>query len=130
MTGQQRDLPVLTHTFPTRRASELLSVDRARCGGSYGTTGTVDRRGGQADAPASGSPKRPEPCEHVRVLQARELAIEVGGSVILDGVSFTIRARDKVGLVGRNGAGKTSLLKVLGGADSPFAGVEIGRAHE
>ncbi|HEY9556589.1 MAG TPA: ABC-F family ATP-binding cassette domain-containing protein, partial [Acidimicrobiales bacterium] len=57
------------------------------------------------------------------MLQARELAIEVGGSVILDGVSFTIRARDKVGLVGRNGAGKTSLLKVLGGADSPFAGV-------
>jgi ATPase subunit of ABC transporter with duplicated ATPase domains len=57
------------------------------------------------------------------VLQARELAIEVGGSVILEGASFSIRARDKVGLVGRNGAGKTSLLKVLGGASDPFAGV-------
>jgi ATPase subunit of ABC transporter with duplicated ATPase domains len=57
------------------------------------------------------------------VLQARELAIEVGGSVILEGASFTIRARDKVGLVGRNGAGKTSLLKVLGGAEAPYAGV-------
>jgi ATPase subunit of ABC transporter with duplicated ATPase domains len=57
------------------------------------------------------------------VLQVRELAIEVGGSVILEGASFSIRARDKVGLVGRNGAGKTSLLKVLGGADVPFAGV-------
>ncbi len=41
----------------------------------------------------------------------------------MDGVSFSIRARDKVGLVGRNGAGKTSLLKVLGGASDPFAGV-------
>ena len=49
--------------------------------------------------------------------------MEVGGSVIMDGVSFSIRARDKVGLVGRNGAGKTSLLKVLGGAADPFAGV-------
>jgi ATPase subunit of ABC transporter with duplicated ATPase domains len=49
--------------------------------------------------------------------------VEVGGSVIMDGVSFSIRARDKVGLVGRNGAGKTSLLKVLGGAADPFAGV-------
>ena len=57
------------------------------------------------------------------MLQARELAVEVGGSVILEGASFSIRARDKVGLVGRNGAGKTSLLKVLGGAADPFAGV-------
>lgn len=57
------------------------------------------------------------------MLQVRDLAIEVGGSVILDGVSFTIRARDKVGLVGRNGAGKTSMLKVLGGAADPYSGV-------
>ena len=57
------------------------------------------------------------------MLQVRELAVEVGGSVILEGASFTIRARDKVGLVGRNGAGKTSLLKVLGGAEAPYAGV-------
>jgi ATPase subunit of ABC transporter with duplicated ATPase domains len=57
------------------------------------------------------------------VLQVRELAVEVGGSVLLEGASFTIRARDKVGLVGRNGAGKTSLFKVLGGAADPHAGV-------
>jgi ATPase subunit of ABC transporter with duplicated ATPase domains len=57
------------------------------------------------------------------VLQVRELAVEVGGAVLLEGASFTIRARDKVGLVGRNGAGKTSLLKVLGGAEEPRAGV-------
>ncbi len=62
-------------------------------------------------------------CDHGEVLQVRELAVEVGGSVIMDGVSFSIRARDKVGLVGRNGAGKTSLLKVLGGVSDPFAGV-------
>ena len=57
------------------------------------------------------------------MLQVRELAVEVGGNVILDGASFSIRARDKVGLVGRNGAGKTSLLKVLGGAADAYAGV-------
>jgi ATPase subunit of ABC transporter with duplicated ATPase domains len=33
-----------------------------------------------------------------------------------------VRAGDKVGLVGRNGAGKTSLLKVLGGLDEPAGG--------
>ena len=32
---------------------------------------------------------------------------------------FTVRAGDKVGLVGRNGAGKTTLLKVLGGDARP-----------
>ena len=55
------------------------------------------------------------------MLQVRELAVEVGGSLVLEGASFTVRARDKVGLVGRNGAGKTSLLKVLGGSAEPFA---------
>ena len=59
----------------------------------------------------------------VAVLQVRELAVEVGGTLILEGASFSIRARDKVGLVGRNGAGKTSLLKVLGGAADPAPGV-------
>jgi ATPase subunit of ABC transporter with duplicated ATPase domains len=57
------------------------------------------------------------------VLQVRGLAVEVAGTVLMDEVSFTVRARDKVGLVGRNGAGKTSLLKVLGGGERAKAGV-------
>jgi len=55
------------------------------------------------------------------VLQARELSVEVGGRLTLVEASFTVRAGEKVGLVGRNGAGKTSLLKVLGG-EAPAAG--------
>jgi ATPase subunit of ABC transporter with duplicated ATPase domains len=57
------------------------------------------------------------------VLQVRDVRVEVGGVTLVDGVSFTVRARDKFGLVGRNGAGKTSLLKVLGGANDPARGV-------
>jgi ATPase subunit of ABC transporter with duplicated ATPase domains len=56
------------------------------------------------------------------VLAVRNLAVEVGGSLVVEGAAFTIRAGDTVGLVGRNGAGKTSLLKVLGGMASPKAG--------
>ncbi len=41
--------------------------------------------------------------------------MEAGGRLILTDASFQLRAGDKVGLVGRNGAGKTSLLKVLAG---------------
>jgi ATPase subunit of ABC transporter with duplicated ATPase domains len=57
------------------------------------------------------------------VLQVRGLAVEVAGRRLVEDVSFTIRAREKVGLVGRNGAGKTSLLRVIGGAAAPYAGV-------
>jgi ATPase subunit of ABC transporter with duplicated ATPase domains len=47
------------------------------------------------------------------VLQARGVSVEVGGRLTLVDASFTVRAGDTVGLVGRNGAGKTSLLRVL-----------------
>ncbi len=57
------------------------------------------------------------------MLAVRGLSVEVGGTLVVEGASFTVRARDKVGLVGRNGAGKTSLLRVLGGVAPPFAGV-------
>ena len=48
--------------------------------------------------------------------------MEVGGRLIVDRVSFSVMPRDKVGLVGRNGAGKTSLFKVLGGAAEAVQG--------
>ena len=40
----------------------------------------------------------------------------------LDDLSFTIHEGDAVGLIGHNGAGKTSLLRVLGGIYRPTAG--------
>jgi ATPase subunit of ABC transporter with duplicated ATPase domains len=56
------------------------------------------------------------------VLEARALSVEVGGRLTVEEASFSVRAGDKVGLVGRNGAGKTSLLKVLAGELPPFDG--------
>ena len=50
------------------------------------------------------------------------LSVEVGGRLVVEDASFTIMPRDKVGLVGRNGAGKTSLFRVLGGENEPAAG--------
>ena len=55
-------------------------------------------------------------------LDVRELSVEVGGKTVVSDLSFTLRAGDKMGVVGRNGAGKTSLLKVLGGEDLPLHG--------
>ena len=55
-------------------------------------------------------------------LDVRDLSVEVGGKTVVSDLSFSLRAGDKMGVVGRNGAGKTSLLKVLGGEDLPLRG--------
>ena len=56
------------------------------------------------------------------MIQVRELAVEVGGKTLAEGIGFDVRAKDKVGLVGRNGAGKTSLFKTIGGGLPPKSG--------
>jgi ATPase subunit of ABC transporter with duplicated ATPase domains len=56
------------------------------------------------------------------LLEARDLAVEAGGTTILEGLSLSLRSADKVGVVGRNGAGKTSLLQVLAGEAAPLGG--------
>ena len=59
------------------------------------------------------------------MLQARALSVEVGGRLVVDEATFAVRAGDKVGLVGRNGAGKTSMLKVLAGEAPPAGGTAL-----
>ena len=58
-------------------------------------------------------------------LEVRELTVEVAGRAVVRDASFSVRAADKVGLVGRNGAGKTSLLRVLAGESPAAAGVAL-----
>src|SRR5919199_5333740 len=58
------------------------------------------------------------------MLSVESLAVEVAGQPVLHDAGFTLSAGDKVGLVGRNGAGKTSLLRVLAG-EEPAAGGRV-----
>ena len=44
------------------------------------------------------------------------------GKWVLKGVSFTIPPKTNVGLVGRNGAGKSTMLRLIGGVDQPTRG--------
>jgi len=60
-------------------------------------------------------------------LEAHDLTVEVGGRPVVEGLDLTLRDGDKVGVVGRNGAGKTSTLKVLAGEDPPSGGEVIRR---
>lgn len=56
------------------------------------------------------------------MLQVQNLTVEVGGKEVVRSATFTVMARDKVGIVGRNGAGKTSMFRVLGGEAEPAGG--------
>jgi len=56
------------------------------------------------------------------IIEARELHSYYGASHILHGVNFTVRAGEAVGLMGRNGMGKTTLLRTLLGHLPPRRG--------
>jgi len=45
-----------------------------------------------------------------------------GPEPVLDGVTFQVRAGERIGLVGPNGSGKTTLLRILAGRDEADAG--------
>jgi ABC transport system ATP-binding/permease protein len=50
------------------------------------------------------------------VLEAEDVAVELGGRRLLDRVTWRLGPGDRVGIVGVNGSGKTTLLKALTGA--------------
>jgi len=56
------------------------------------------------------------------IVEARELHSYYGASHILHGVNFSVRAGEAVGLMGRNGMGKTTLIRTLLGHLPPRRG--------
>ena len=56
------------------------------------------------------------------LLTAEHLEKNYGGKQLLDDVTLYLNAGDKVGLIGINGTGKSTLLKVLSGVESPDSG--------
>lgn len=60
------------------------------------------------------------------LLSASALDLAYGYQKLLEGATLAIEAGEKVGLVGRNGCGKTSMLKILAGHERPDGG-EISR---
>ena len=56
------------------------------------------------------------------VVIASNLRKELAGSVLFDGVSFSVERRDRVALSGPNGAGKTTLLRILAGETERHGG--------
>ena len=60
--------------------------------------------------------------ETEEVLKVRDITKSYDGREILHDVSFNIRNRERVALLGANGAGKTTMLKILLGEEAPDSG--------
>ena len=53
---------------------------------------------------------------------AQDISLAYGKKVLFDEDNFTLGPRDRVGLVGANGTGKSSLMKIIAGAAQPDGG--------
>jgi len=62
------------------------------------------------------------------LLNLRDVSLRLGNTVLLDKASFTIERGERVCLIGRNGQGKSTLLKLIAGEQKPDDG-EIIRAQ-
>lgn len=56
------------------------------------------------------------------MISVEGLKVEFGVKPLFQDVSFVINSRDRIALVGKNGAGKSTMLKILSGLQRPTAG--------
>src|SRR5437588_4017258 len=56
------------------------------------------------------------------MLQVNNISLAYGARLVLDNVSFTVAPGEKAGLIGVNGAGKSSLLKIIAGVQETDSG--------
>lgn len=56
------------------------------------------------------------------MLIVESLKVEFGGRTLFDNINFIINAKDRIALVGKNGAGKSTMLKILAGVNKSYQG--------
>lgn len=57
------------------------------------------------------------------MISIQNLSVEFNSTALFSGVNFVINKRDKIALVGKNGAGKSTMLKIIAGLQKPTGGV-------
>jgi len=56
------------------------------------------------------------------VISIEGLTVEFGGRPLFDDISFVVNKKDRIALVGKNGAGKSTMLKIFAGLQEPTKG--------
>ena len=57
------------------------------------------------------------------MISVENLAVEFGATPLFQRVSYVINDKDRIALVGKNGAGKSTMLKIIAGMQQPTSGV-------
>ena len=57
------------------------------------------------------------------MISVEVLKVEFNATALFEDVSYVINKKDRIALVGKNGAGKSTMLKILAGLQQPTAGV-------
>lgn len=65
---------------------------------------------------------KPKPYHSSRLVDAENLSILYGGRKVTENVSFSINAGDRIAIIGKNGSGKSSIVKLLIGEKIDFTG--------
>ncbi|MFL5765600.1 MAG: ABC-F family ATP-binding cassette domain-containing protein [Bacteroidia bacterium] len=63
------------------------------------------------------------------MISVNSVTVSFGGYDLFDNVSFLINPKDRIGLAGKNGAGKSTMLKLLAGEQNPTKG-EISKPND
>lgn len=56
------------------------------------------------------------------MVSINNLSVEFSAKALFDNISYVINRKDKIALVGKNGAGKSTMLKIIAGLQKPTAG--------
>lgn len=56
------------------------------------------------------------------MIAIRNLSVEFSAKSLFDNINYVINHRDRIALVGKNGAGKSTMLKIIAGLQSPTSG--------
>ncbi len=56
------------------------------------------------------------------MISVRNLTVEFSARTLLDNINYVINRRDRIALVGKNGAGKSTMLKIIAGLQRPSSG--------
>ncbi len=60
--------------------------------------------------------------EILPMISIQNLKVEFSSKPLFDNISYVINKRDKIALVGKNGAGKSTMLKIIAGLQAPTSG--------